>query len=260
MLLEGKTALVTGGSRGLGRAVAYRFAEEGARLVLWARGLDKLEEVREELGRKGAVVEIATVDLSSVKAIRDELERLYSHTEAIDILVNAAGVPLISELARTKEEEYDRVFNVNTKGLFFLTQGIVQRMLEKKIKGSIVNVSSVTAKTGGALVSVYAASKAAVISFTQAFSKELAPHGIRVNAICPGAMDTEMFHKDSLEAMAERFKTSYDQMLKSCVSSIPLRRILDPHEVADFITYIVSDRGAGMTGQAFNISCGLEVH
>jgi len=260
MLLEGKTALITGASRGLGKAVAEKFALEGARVVLWARSTDMLEKLHRELSGNRAEVQIATVDLSSVSAIKGEFQKLFGGTDVIDILVNAAGVPLISELVKTTEEEYERVFGINTRALFFVTQGVVQRMLEKKVRGSIVNISSVTAKTGGALVSVYGASKAAVISLSQAFSKELAPHGIRVNAICPGAIDTEMLHRDSLGVMEERFNTTYEQMLKSCVSMIPLRRILDPREVAEFITFIVSEKGAGMTGQSFNISCGLEVH
>jgi 3-oxoacyl-[acyl-carrier protein] reductase len=262
MLLKGKSALVTGASRGLGRAVAERFCEEGAaELWLWARDLKRLEELREELEKKGCRARTASVDLSKVEDIESAFASMLAEAGAPpDILVNCAARPTIDDLVNIKAEDFDETFAVNVKGAFFVTKALVKALLEKKKPASIVHISSVTAKTGSAYGSVYSASKAAVIAMVQALSKELAPFNIRINAICPGAMDTDMLHRDSIDVMAKRFNSSHDAMLKGIISTIPQKRILPPSEVADFIAFLASDRAMSLTGQSINVASGMEVH
>lgn len=260
MLLKDKVALVTGASRGLGNAVAKRFSEEGAKVLLWSRDRERLESTRDEIMGKGGEAFLQCVDLSSVAQIREGFCEAVKKYPTIDIVVNCAGLPLLSKFLETTEEQFDSVFALNTRGAYFFTQAAAKHMVDNTIKGSIINISSISAKTPSALLSVYSASKSAVITMTQALAKELAPNGIRVNAICPGAMDTEMFHRDSLGAAAEMHNTTYERMLKGMLSMIPLKRILDPLEVADFIAFLVSDKATGITGQSFNICCGMEVH
>jgi NAD(P)-dependent dehydrogenase (short-subunit alcohol dehydrogenase family) len=260
MKLEGRVALITGGSGGLGRAVAMIFAREGARLIAWGRDSARLEALEEELKKLGAVVEISSVELRSVAAIDENFDRARERCEKIDILVNCAGMPFIGKIGDATEENFDDVLGVNFKGPYFLTRRVVGHMIEKAIKGSILNVASVTGKTGASMASLYSASKAALIAMTQALSREVAPHGIRVNAICPGAMNTEMFHRDTLMAMSKKLNIAPEQLLKGTLSAVPLKRILDPMEVAEYIAFLVSDMGAGITGQAPNIDGGYELH
>lgn len=257
MLFKDKVALITGGSRGLGHAVARKFSEEGARLILWARDREKLSQVKDELG--GHII-VQKVDLGKVSLIRENLEQAIRDCGHIDILVNAAALPLIGSFVDASEEEYDAIFDVNAKGAFFLAQGVVRHMIEQKIKGTVIFVSSVSAKTAPPMGSVYSASKTALISLTQSLSKELAPHGIRVNSICPGAMDTDMLHKDTIARLAQIRGTTYENMLKGYLSMIPQKRLLDPLEVADLITFLCSEKSKGITGQSINICCGTESH
>ncbi len=262
MLLKGKVALITGASRGLGRAVANRFCEEGAReLALWARDMTRLDEVRRELEKKGCIIRTASVDLGNVETIERAFDKFLDESGAPpDILVNCAARPTLDDLVHISVEEFDTTFAVNVRGAFFLTKAVVKALLEKKKEASIIHISSVTGKTGSAYGSVYSASKAAVIAMVQALSKELAPFNIRINAVCPGAMDTDMLHKDSIEVMAKRFNSTHDAMLKGIISTIPQKRILDPMEVADFIAFLASDRAKAMTGQSINVASGMEVH
>lgn len=262
MLLKGKSALITGASRGLGRAVAERFCEEGAtELALWARDMTRLEEVRSELEKKGCKIWTASVDLGNVEMIDKAFNSFLAESGGPpDILVNCAAQPTLDDLVNVKVEDFDTTFAVNVKGAFFVTKAVVKALIDKKKEGSIVHLSSVSGKTGAAYGSVYSASKAAVIAMVQALSKELAPFNIRINAVCPGAMDTDMLHKGSIDVMAKRFNSTHDAMLKGIISTIPQKRILDPGEVADFIAFLASDRAKAMTGQSINIASGMEVH
>jgi NAD(P)-dependent dehydrogenase (short-subunit alcohol dehydrogenase family) len=260
MLFNDKVALITGGSRGLGKAVAHKFAEGGARLILWARSQEKLDLVQQELQAKGAEVITRSVDLGDTAHMRECLEQAVSKWGKIDICINAAALPLISSFLNTTEEQYDRLFTVNTKGAFFLAQGVAKHMIEQKTGGAIIFISSVSGKTGPALGSVYSATKASLISFTQALSRELAPHTIRVNTVCPGAMDTDMLHRDTIAKVAELHGREPEKMLNALVNSIPIKRLLDPLEVAELIAFLASEKAGGITGQSINICGGTEFH
>lgn len=260
MILKDKVVLITGGNKGLGRAVARKFSEEGAKLILWARDEEKLNNVKNELEGKGTQVIIDQVDMRRLDQIEEKLAAAFKTFPHIDILVNSAGMPLLSGFLQTTEEQFDSVYDVNIKGPFFLTQAVIKKMVDNKRKGSIINISSITGKSGTPQISAYASSKAALISLTQCLSKEFAPSGIRVNAICPGALDTEMFHRDTIGVMAEKYNTSSENLLKSLLSTIPIKRLIDPAEVAELICYISSEKGGAITGQAINICGGLELH
>jgi NAD(P)-dependent dehydrogenase (short-subunit alcohol dehydrogenase family) len=260
MRLQGKVALITGAGGGLGQAVAEACAREGAGLVAWGRDQGKLAALSARLKKEGASVHTAAFDLRSCAAIDEHVKQALERSEKIDILVNCAGMPFVGKLADATEEGFNDVFAVNIRAPYFITRKVVAHMIEKGIKGVILNVASVTGKSGASMASIYSASKAALIAMTQALSRELAPHGIRVNALCPGAMNTDMFHRDTLDVMAKSYNTTHDQLLKGMIGMIPLKRILEPREVAEYIIFLVSDLGAGITGQAPNIDCGLELH
>ncbi|MDQ7824692.1 MAG: SDR family NAD(P)-dependent oxidoreductase [Candidatus Eremiobacteraeota bacterium] len=258
--LEGKVALVTGAGRGLGRAVASKLSSCGARLVIWSLDPGRLESLSGELKAAGGEVFAESVDISEAARVSQAMDRALEAMGSLDILVNCAAVSLISDFLETTPEQFDHVFSVNIRGAFFVTQAAARAMVARKTKGSIVNISSVSGKTGASLGSVYSASKASLIVLTQALAKELASHGIRVNAVCPGAMDTDMFQKGTVAILAKRFNTAPENIIKSVVNSIPQRRIIDPGEVAEVIAFLVSDGAGAVTGQSINVDCGFEVH
>lgn len=253
--------LVTGASRGLGYAVAKRCLADGGRVMLLSRDGGRLAAAADELsalgpGRVAFSAGDAAAEADVARAFATAAERLGPVTR----LVCNAGAAHVGALDETALSDWDRVVAANLTSAFLACRAFVRSAKAARHGGAVVLVSSVTGKSGAALATAYSAAKAGVIGLTRALAREAAPLGVRVNAVCPGAMETEMFRRDTLGTLAERFKTTPEALEKATLAALLVKRILDPGEVADLILYLLSGRAAGITGQAWNADGGFEVH
>ncbi len=245
MRLKGKVALVTGGGRGIGRAISLALAQEGARVcVNYLQSQDAAEEVVKRIKEKGGEAISYQADVSEWEEVNGMVEEVKKRLGRIDILVNNAGLNIDRYLMIMNEEEWDRVIDVNLKGTFNCSK-VVSRVMIGQRSGNIVNISSVSAISGTAGQTNYSAAKGGVISFTKSLARELAPFGIRVNALAPGLIDTEMIKKMPKEIL--------DQVLKIT----PLKRMGTPEEVAKVVTFLVSEEAGYITGQVIRVDGGL---
>jgi len=245
--LAGKSALITGASRGIGAATAVALAQAGvSRIVLhynsYQQGADETAESARGLGARVTAIQ---ADLGHMSGIRELIDKIRG--ESFDIVVNNAGhLVQRSKLLESTEEIYDLVMNLNVKSMWFLTQAIVPPMIEKKA-GVIINVSSIAARNGGGPgATMYSAAKAAVSTFTKGWAKELAPHGIRVNAVSPGTVDN-YFHE----------KHSNRQILDSVIAATPAGRLATNEDISDVILFLCSDGSRYIHGQTIEINGGM---
>ncbi len=261
MLLKDRVAIITGGGRGIGRGVALRFAREGAKLALVDIEQGHLDETAKELdeSRSGVEYVLLRADVSNSSDVQGFFDATIDRFGRLDILVNNAGignppVPIID----MPEEAWDRTLAVNLKSVFLCSKLAARRFIEQGGGGRIISVASQAGKTGYAMQTPYCASKAGIIQFTQALAKELGQHGINVNCVCPGTIDTPLLRGAGLEQAPpdELFNT----LIGSILPSIPLGRLGYPADVAKIITFLASDEADYMTGQAINISGGQEMH
>ncbi len=256
MRLEGRRALVTGGGRGIGRAIALAFAKEGADVAVLARTEAEIESVAAEvasLGTKGVAVRCdAGVSGDVEGAVREAGARLCG----VDVLVANAGMMKHAAVGDVSDEMWDETIRVNLSGVFWATRAVIGAMTEGGW-GRIIAISSVSGKVGGANRSAYHAAKHGVIGFTRSVALEVADRGVTVNAICPGFVDTQMISDAKSEFV--RFAGNgrdEEETIEMFRESIPLGRVLDPAEIAAMAVYLASDDARCVTGQAFTISCG----
>lgn len=245
MEFSGKTVIVTGSTRGIGRAIAERFAELGANVMLCGT-TDRVHEVVNELKSKGFNAAGFVGDLAkpgNAQALVDQTVDVFG---SLDILINNAGITRDKLLIKMEEEDWDAVMNINLKSAFLLTKAAVKIMMKKK-KGTIINISSVVGLMGNSSQANYAASKAGMIGFTKSVAKEYARRGITCNAIAPGFIETEM-----TGSLPEEVKEYY-------LKNIPLGRPGTTSEVADLAVFLASDRAQYITGQVINIDGGLHM-
>jgi len=244
-MLNGKTALVTGASRGIGRAIAFKLAEQGANLVLnYNKSLSSIEEVVKEIEAKGGKAIAIQGDVSVFEEAEKIVKAAVINFGSLDILVNNAGITKDGLLLRMKEDDFDKVINVNLKGTFNCIKHASPIMLKQK-SGRIVNISSVVGITGNAGQVNYAAAKAGIIGMTKATAKELASRGITVNAVAPGFIQTDM-----TEELADKVK-------ETIIGNIPLKRLGTAKDVADLVAFLVGEDSLYITGQIINVDGGM---
>ena len=245
MRLEGRIALVTGGTGGIGSATCARLAAEGARVAVADLDLDKARELAGELDGLGVELDVRSRESagSAVAAIEAELG-------PVDVLVNNAGIADDDFFVRSTEDQWDRLIAVNVRGVLAVTHAVLPGMQDRN-SGSIVNVASEAGRVGSQVAVVYSATKGAVIAFTKALAKETARRGVRVNAVAPGPIDTPMMHAaKQLGEIGERF-------VQGMVMSTAMRRPGQPDEVAATIAYLASDDASFVTGETIGVSGGL---
>jgi 3-oxoacyl-[acyl-carrier protein] reductase len=245
MQLKGKTAVVTGGSRGIGRAIALLLAEKGANVVVnYTSNSEAALEVVKKIEEMGAAAMAVKADVSKSDQVENLVNEVLNTFGSIDILVNNAGITRDNLIIRMTEQEFDEVINTNLKGAFICTKSVSRVMIKQK-SGKIINVSSVVGIIGNAGQSNYAAAKAGLIGFTKSMAKELAKRGINVNAVAPGFIETDMTSK-----LSEKVKEEF-------VKNIPLVRPGKPEDIAKAVLFLASEYSDYITGQVINIDGGM---
>ena len=246
--MKGKVALVTGASSGIGRAAAAKFAAEGARVALVARRADALAEVAREIKAKGGESRIIAADVTR----EEEIERVIGETVTafggIDVLVNAAGIIANGTIENTRLADWDYMFNVNVRAPFYLIQRALPHLIERK--GNVVNVSSVTGIRAFPNVLAYCASKAAVDQLTHCAALEVASKGVRINAVNPGVVVTQLHRTGGMDEQA------YAKFLEHSQTTHPLGRVGQADEVAELIYFLASPRAGWITGASYSIDGG----
>jgi len=253
--LEGKVAVVTGGGAGIGASICAELADEGARIVVADIDENAAARVARRLERKGIGTMAAKLDVRSGDSISLAIRKIGAQMGSPDILVNNAGVLTMSPFLELSEKDWDFVMDVNAKGVFLCTKLFAAEMARRKKRGIIVNIASIAAKVPLAHQAHYCASKAAVVALTKVSAVELAPYGIRVNVVCPGAIDTEMF-ANVLDYEAKLAKTKPGDIKKAILSNIGLGRLIKPSEIAGVVAFLCSDRASVISGQAINVDGG----
>ncbi|AEC00683.1 3-oxoacyl-[acyl-carrier-protein] reductase [Selenomonas sputigena] len=245
MLLDGKTALVTGASRGIGRAIALCLAAEGARVAInYAGNVKAAEEVKASIEAAGGTAILCQADIADSAAVEAMIADVVKEFGAIDILVNNAGITRDTLLMRMKDEDFAKVLDTNLKGVFYCTKAVSKLMMKKRA-GRIINMASVVGLVGNAGQTNYAAAKAGVIGFSKSAAKELASRGITVNVVAPGFIGTDM-----TAGLPESVK---EKML----TDIPLGRMGEPEDVANAVLFLASDQASYITGQVVNVDGGM---
>lgn len=243
MKLENRVAIITGGSAGIGKAIAKKFLQEGAKVIICDIVDEKLNKAEEELSPVG-ILRTYHANIADKEQVSDMIGRVLEEFGKIDILINNAGITKDAQFYKMTEEQFDQVIQVNLKGNFNMTKAVLPNMMENKY-GKIVHLASVSAFNGNFGQSNYAASKAAIMGMTRVQGKELGKYGISVNAIAPGSIMTDMYN-----AVPEEVK-------QAKLAKIPLRRYGDPTEVASLALFLASDESSYITSQTIVIDGGF---
>lgn len=245
--LDGKTAVVTGASRGIGRAIALQLASEGANVVVNFSGSEqKAQQVVEEITSLGVKAIAVQANVSDSESVQNLMNAALEQFGSIDILVNNAGITRDNLIMRMKEEEWDDVINTNLKGVFLCTKAVTRQMM-KQCSGRIINITSIVGVMGNAGQANYVAAKAGVIGLTKTTARELASRNILVNAIAPGFITTEM-----TDALPEEIKSSM-------LAQIPLGSLGEPEHIAKAVVFLASEDSNYMTGQTLHIDGGMHM-
>ena len=243
--LTGKVALVTGASRGIGRAIALKLSDEGAKIAInFAGNIAKAEEVKAEIESRGGEALLTQGNVNDLEVVNGIVKKIVETWGTVDILINNAGITRDNLLLKMSESDFDEVIATNLKGVFNCTKAVA-RMMMKQRSGRIVNLASVVGLTGNAGQANYAAAKAGIIGFTKSAAKELATRGVTVNAIAPGFINTDMTAKLS------------EKIREETLNQIPMAKFGTPEDVANLAAFLVSDKAAYITGQVINVDGGL---
>ncbi len=250
MNLQGKTAIVTGGARGIGRAIVERMAEAGADVVIGDFRLDDAAataaEIHSHTGHRIHAVGADVTDLKQVEGLRDAALEAFGK---IDILVNNAGWDRLMPFLKTTPDLWDKIIAVNYKGVIHTCYAVLPHMAGRK-QGSIVNISSDSARVGSMGEAIYSGSKAAVVAFSKTLAREHARDNVRVNVICPGLADTPLLNEIQQEPFGQK-------VLGSIVNYVPLKRLAQPDDIAPLVVFLASDAAGYITGQVTSVNGGL---
>jgi NAD(P)-dependent dehydrogenase (short-subunit alcohol dehydrogenase family) len=259
MELSGQVAIVTGGGQGIGKAAAAALAAAGADVAVADINGASATETAAAIAATGRRAVAVQADVGSVR----DIDRMVAETLAafgrVDILVNNAGVTRRAYIMDLTEEDWDRIFRVNAKGVFFCLQRVAREMIPRR-SGRIINIASIAGKGfAGTSNAIYAASKGAVLSLTKTAAQQLARHDINVNAVCPGIVRTAIY-ADIVRTVAEKEGVSTEEIERRGVQSVPLQRANEPEDIAAMIVFLASPGSRNITGQSFNVDGGLVPH
>jgi 3-oxoacyl-[acyl-carrier protein] reductase len=243
--LAGKVAIVTGGSRGIGAATAAWLAEHGAAVVVSGRDADRLQSTVKQLEERGGSAIAVVADAAKREDADALVERTKERFGRVDVLVNNAGITRDGLLVRMKDEDWDRVMDVNLRGAFLMTRAVTKALVRQKSGGRIINIASTAGAMGNAGQVNYSAAKAGLIGFTKASARELAHWSILVNAVAPGLIETDMAAAIPAEAR------------EALLAQVPLKRMGTAREVAEMVGFLAGDGAAYITGQVFHVNGGL---
>ena len=244
MELDGKVALVTGSAQGIGRVISEELAGQGAHVILGDVNLEGAEKTAAELKQNGAKASAVRIDVSSSSDVQSAFDSIIKEYKPVDIVVNNAGITRDGLLVRMKEADWDLVMNINLKGSFLCSQQAAKQMMKQK-SGAIVNIASIVGLMGNFGQANYSASKAGLIGFTKTLAREVAPRGIRANAIAPGFIDTEMT------------RVLENSVREKLIEQIPLARLGEPEDVARCVSFLVSEKASYITGQVISVNGGM---
>ena len=255
MKLADRIALITGGGRGIGRAIALAFAREGARIAVAARTTEQIERVAAEIRSECNVEALAVAcDVSQRESIAGAFSQVKETFGDVDILVSNAGIAESAPLVKTDDELWQRHIAINLSGTFFCMRAALPAMIERGW-GRIINIASIAGKTGAPYIAAYSASKHGVLGLTRSVALEVATKGITVNAICPGYVETEMT-RNAVEIITAKTGKKAEEALDAIKRMSPQNRLIEPEEVAALALLLASDEGRGITGQAINVDGG----
>jgi NAD(P)-dependent dehydrogenase (short-subunit alcohol dehydrogenase family) len=252
--VTGRNAVITGGGRGVGAAVAAKLASAGVAVIVAARTADQIESVAEALRVKGYAAHAETCDVADPRSVERLAARAEKRLGSVDILVNNAGTALASALDKTTLEDWNRLFATNATSAFLCLKAMMPGMIARRW-GRVVNVASIAGLRGDRYIAAYAASKHALVGLTTSAAAEAAPHGVTVNAVCPGYLRTDMT-RESIERIMRTTGRTEEQALDAILQTTPQRRLIEAAEVADAVAYLCSDGAGGVNGAALVIDGG----
>jgi 3-hydroxybutyrate dehydrogenase len=252
--MTGRAAVITGGGRGVGAAVAARLAQGGVRVLVASRTSAQVEDVAARLRADGHEAHAETCDVADEASVRQLAARAAERLGTVDILVNNAGVALASAIHKTSLEDWNRLFAVNTTSAFLFLKAFLPGMIHRGW-GRVVNVASIAGLTADRYIAAYAASKHAMVGLTRAAAAEAAAHGVTVNAVCPGYLATDMT-RESVDRIMKTTGRSEAQALEAILRTTPQKRLIDADEVAEAVAYLCTDAARGVNGSTLVIDGG----
>jgi len=254
MDLAGKVGIVTGAARGIGRTIALELAKNGMNVVAVDLVKSQMNDLVEEIKALKTDVLAVEADVTSVESMEEMTQKVIDKFGEIHVLVNNAGVIVVTPFTELKEEEWDKVINVNLKGVFLCSRAVAPHMIEKKM-GRIVNISSVAGKKAAPLISAYSASKFGIIGLSQAMALELGAHNITVNTVCPGFVGTDMWQDHLSPALSPVMEVEADQVFDTFTkTNVPLQRAQSPEDIAQCVIYLC--KADNVSGTAINVDGG----
>ena len=257
LMLSNKNALVTGGGAGIGRGIAKMLSAAGAHVIVTDMNFESANETANTCRDAGGSASAFLLDVTDSSAVENICKEVVDQIGLVGILINNAGVVSIAPFLELSIDDFDRIIDVSLKGTYLMTRSVLPQMHEQNW-GRIISLSSMMGKTPAGYAAHYAAAKAGIIGFTQSIAKEVGPH-ITVNCLCPGNIETAIMEHD-YDYFSERYSISPDELRQQWIDEVPLGRLGEPSDVARAVLVLATETGQYTTGQAINVSGGLEIH